>query len=265
MIEVADLLAAVTDPSWSAAGSLSETVIQEQVGQFLAGGSAPLFSPEATEDDQKRPYNMNLVAGIGREFGFGSPFGSRYIDLAQIGRVERRLGQPEWLCEIKVIAAKQRTDNGRFYPWFHRYEDYPESFNCMPGGSLLTNADEGQLFYDLAKMLCCLEVTKANARARLFQLLVVAAAGPNGQLLRKQDVISAVNRMIDAFNAHIGRFAIYDYRNKDRLIMDTSGAYELTPATVACEQRNGLYSLAVEWSFKAAASGRSGIGLLLLE
>lgn len=219
--------------------------------------NAPRFSPNINE------YNKNITTGIGSELGFilslpGSKKSKKskcyYVDIADVNNfVGFEVSDIKWLCEIKVLNPKTVL-KGKYYPWIYNYDTSPPEYNFLQnyyGDYFITNADEGQIFFDLTKMLALSQKIN-NPNIHLYQILAFrdkapTKAAPSSYMISDKYVINSLCRIFDTFNQHIKKFKIVDYIDNDLIALANNCT--VSGKIVGAIAVNSYHHIILEWTY----------------
>lgn len=119
--------------------------------------------------------------GYGLELGFKINQCQRFVDisLATIEKTGGNTSNVKNLCEIKVINPKKYSFKGRWYKYFYHYECCPITFDFLQNlgpedqfGKIVTDADEGQIIFDLIKMIAYKNILN-NTNVEMYQIIAI--------------------------------------------------------------------------------------------
>ncbi len=251
----------------------NEKKLQKAVAKALLA-TAPEFSPTHKFSD----FNKNLVTGtgIGTELGFNlsatiSPdikYKNRYVDIAEVGNVINTNNfQIKWLCEIKVFNPAPENNNvaGHYYPWIYKYDDKnptPQNINLLQvncAGYFITNADEGQLFFDLTKMLAAVSLTSyLGTSIPLYQIIAIKTqapqlASPASYIISEEYVINSLRRMFCVFNHNVNKFEVRDYTSSGTVLV-SAPHYAVTGSVVDSCTIYDYHHIIIKWEYTVAPS-----------
>jgi len=233
-----------------------EDTLQRLIIDSLGVKPSDFFS---TPRKNKGEYHFNdkLHVGIGREFGFKKFF----IDIANLRSFKKKYGEPEWVCEIKVFNQKKSKSSGRYYPWIYSCYQYDEKFNFIKkhdkhGIFIMTNADEGQIFFDLIKMLKCNETCNKTSKLKIYQFISIKETDNDGCVISYDYALNSIKRIFDIFNINIYKLVVYDYSCQSRILLECDNQYDLKCNLINLKTIAGIsptaygyHNIFLEWEF----------------
>lgn len=237
------------------------------------------FSPYS-KPDKCRKFNSNASDRINTELGVWPVTTNRpiYIDLASAEITGNENENPisiDWLCEIKVFKPSANKNTGRFYPWVYKYDQFPNKFNFIQTKQLnyiITDADEGQIFKDIFKMIRCTEIlTKPPSPAKacqpqIYQLIAIAeqaskSSSPPRYKITYEGAIKSLQRIFEVFNENICKPEYFDYTNYGNgPIVTCCSNYRLTGKVVWLEclytpaTLHGYHHILIEWKYESIST-----------
>lgn len=207
----------------------------------------------------------------GKELGFvqtgGSSAINRYVDiaLAKLGGSDNiNPDNIQQLLEIKIFNPKKIPVKGRYYPWIYQYNCFPPQYDFIKinrGVSRITNADEGQIFFDLIKMLNCKETCCPSTEPEIYQLIAIKEV--NTYKISFDYAVQSLQRMFEVFNENIKNLEIFDYASFPLSSMiKCSKCYEIEGTLIwkpnnPCAKSptlHGYHHIFIRWDYKEVSS-----------
>lgn len=186
-----------------------ERELQKAILLKLRGdGKIVEFSTDHTEINNKcinkRGYGLELGCTI--DFKNGNGEKSFFVDIALAKHDGSNPTEIINLCEVKIIDPKEYPFKGRWYKYIYKNNYTPPSFDCLQNlyppekfKNIVTDADEGQIVFDLIKMLAFCE--KLDKKSDLYQIIAVKKVkGVQDFNTLKEKIIS----FLDSWKIHIG-------------------------------------------------------------
>lgn len=165
---------------------------------------------------------------------------------------------PLWLCEIKIVKPSNKNNHVRYFPWIYHYDSIQPQYNfhqkSIDGSkNIFTHTDEGQIFYDLIKMLRFCEELKAKIIPDIYQLIAISntsqMSDPNNYSISMEYAIQSLQRLFDMFNENNTECRMKIYKSDQRKTVKIScKPYSLNGSILLTESAHDFHHILIKWS-----------------
>lgn len=171
-----------------------------QIGAFCKGYGLELGCNFKTPCCRKKQQNLFVDIALARHNGKG--------------KIEKIVN----LCEVKIIIPKNYPFKGRWYKYIYNKINTPSSFDCIQDlekfGKIVTDSDEGQIVFDLIKMLAfCEKISGCSENyPEIYQIMAVKKVGNVSSFDKlKENIISFLNQWKEHVSSNKENLSIYKW------------------------------------------------------